>query len=125
MIDSKSVCILRPATSTTMPSDMAPPTSQVSRSGPTIVTLPSSTSSAGLMRRYSKARARLPPNSMRRMSLRTRSPSKAEPNATGIGTLFIFTLTPRTSMQRWMSFSARSMSSAPGISSKGIETTCS
>ena len=35
------------------------------------------------------------------------------------------TLTPRTSMQRWTSFSARSRSSAPGISSNGIDTTCS
>ena len=68
---------------------------------------------------------RLPPNSAYMTSLRTRSPSKAEPYDTGIGTLAIFTLTPRTSMARWMSFSVRSMSSAPGISSKGIETTCS
>ena len=62
---------------------------------------------------------------MRICSLRTRSPSNAEPYETGIGTLAILTLTPRTSMQRWISFSARSMSSAPGISSNGIETTCS
>ena len=77
------------------------------------------------MRRYSKARLRLPPNSAYMISLRTRSPSKADPYETGIGTLAMRTFTPRTSMQRWMSFSVRSMSSAPGISSKGIETTCS
>ena len=68
---------------------------------------------------------RLPPNSAYMMSLRMRSPSKADPYETGIGTLAILTLTPRTSMQRWMSFSVRSMSSAPGISSKGMLTTCS
>ena len=62
---------------------------------------------------------------MRMLSLRTRSPSKAEPKATGIGTLAILTLTPRTSMQRWTSFSARSRSFSPGISSKGMLTTCS
>ena len=77
------------------------------------------------MRRNSKARLRLPPNSAYMMSLRMRSPSKAEPYDTGIGTLAILTLTPRTSMQRWMSFSVRSMSSAPGISSNGMLTTCS
>ena len=77
------------------------------------VILPSSTSSAGLMRRYSKARVRLPPNSAYMVSLRMRSPSKAEPYDTGIGTLAIFTFMPRTSMQRWMSCSVRSMSSAP------------
>ncbi len=82
-------------------------------SGPTRVTLPSSTSSAGRMRRYSKARVRLPPNSAYMASLRTRSPSKAEPYDTGIGTLAIFTLMPRTSTARWISRSVRSMSSAP------------
>ena len=42
-----------------------------------------------------------------------------------MGTRVILTLMPRTSMQRWMSFSARSSSLAPGISSNGMLTTCS
>ena len=108
-----------------MPSGRAPPSSISSRSTPLTVILPSSTSSAGRMRRNSNACERLPPNSAYMMSLRMRSPSKADPYETGIGTLAILTLTPRTSMQRWMSFSVRSMSSAPGISSNGMLTTCS
>ena len=76
---SKSVCILRPLTSTTMPSGRAPPSSMPSMSVPLTVILPSSTSSAGFMRRNSNALERLPPNSAYMMSLRMRSPSKADP----------------------------------------------
>jgi hypothetical protein len=77
------------------------------------------------MRRYSNARLYLPPNSTRMSFLRTTSPSNAEPYGTGIGTSVILILTPRVSMHFCTSFSARSKSSLPSISLKGMEMTCS
>ncbi len=70
---------------------------------------PSWTSSMGRLARYSKARFHLPPNSIARSSLRTRSPSKAGPWRTGIGISTVRILTPRTStaragMSRWATF---------------------
>ncbi len=86
----------------------APPgTSPIS--GPTTRIRPSSTWSIGRLTRYSKARLYLPPNSIARSSLRTRSPSKAGPWRTGIGISTVWILTPRTSTARagmslWLTF---------------------
>ena len=78
-IGSKSACILRPATSTQMPSGSAEPSGTSSISGPTTVILPSSTSASSRVVTYSKAGVRLPPNSTWVCSLRMRSPSNAAP----------------------------------------------
>ena len=96
-IGSKSDCILRPATSTQIPSGRAVPSSTASMSEPISSIAASSISSSSTEVTNSKAEVLLPPNSACTSALRMRSPSKAGPKDTGTGTSETRTLQPRTS----------------------------
>ncbi len=91
-----------------IPRGIAPPSSAESQSRPTSSIFPSSTSSIGRIRRYSKAVEYLPPNCTCMSSLRTVSPSKAAATGTGMSIFETVTFTPRTSthvstMRLWSS----------------------